>query len=251
VNFPFKVIIPARFASTRLPGKPLVIIDQKTLIEHVYESALQSAATRVIIATDDDRIEDVARSFGATVVMTSATHQSGTDRINEVLTKLEVPEDEIIVNVQGDEYGLSPELINQVAAALHNHPDRHMATLCERIHDNKVYTDPNSVKVVMDSGKLALYFSRSPIPWMKSDGDSAGGINGPAYKHIGIYAYRSGFLKIFARLPRTHLEQQESLEQLRALHHGYRIHVEEVPRKTGIEINTEEDLELARKAGRL
>jgi len=223
------------------------MIGQKPLIEHVYESAVKSSASKVIIATDDDRIDDVARSFGATVVMTSTEHLSGTDRINEVLMKLDNPVDEIIVNVQGDEFGLGPALIDQVAIALYDHPDRHMATLCERIADKEMYTDPNIVKVVMDRNKLALYFSRSPIPWINTGLEHTTGISGEAYKHIGIYAYHSGFLKTFAGLPKSCLEQQESLEQLRALYHGYKIHVEEVPQKTGIEINTEEDLARARK----
>lgn len=238
----YKVIIPARFASTRLPGKPLLMIGQKTLIEHVYRSAVNSGADKVIIATDDDRIEDVARSFGATVIMTSTKHESGTDRINEVVTKMGIPDGEIIVNVQGDEYGLSPDLIDKVASALNDRPDCPMASLCERITDIKSYRDPNTVKVVRDTQGTALYFSRTPIPWHKEEQAA-----GKAWKHIGIYAYRAGFLKKFAALPRVELEQLESLEQLRALAHGYRIHVEEVVQKTGIEINTEDDLVRARK----
>lgn len=243
MTFRFKVFIPARYASTRLPGKPLLMIGQKTLIEHVYRSAISSTADKVIIATDDDRIEDVARSFGATVIMTSTGHQSGTDRINEAVTKLGIPDNEIIVNVQGDEYGLSPDLIDRVAAALNDRPDCHMATLCERITDSGVYRDPNTVKVVRDIQGQALYFSRSPIPWQKQEQ----AVSGLACKHIGIYAYRAGFLNKFAALQRSELEQLESLEQLRALAHGYRIYVEELAQKKGVEINTEEDLKRARR----
>ncbi len=239
----FKVVIPARYASTRLPGKLLLIIGDKTLLEHVYQTAVRSEAEEVIVATDDGRIEAHARSFGATVVMTSVDHQSGTDRINEVLDTLDSPADQIIVNVQGDEYGLQPELINRVAFALHQNPGKQMATLCERITDVNVYMDPNAVKVVMDKNNTALYFSRSPIPWRKPDKTGKENpISMNSYKHIGIYAYRAAFLKTFAKLPRVSLEQQESLEQLRALYYGYSIHVEEVPQTTGIEINTEEDL---------
>jgi 3-deoxy-manno-octulosonate cytidylyltransferase (CMP-KDO synthetase) len=243
VTCQFKVFIPARFASTRLPGKPLLMIGQRTLIEHVYRSAARSAAGQVIIVTDDDRIEDVARSFGATVIMTSGEHQSGTDRINEAVVKLGIPDGEIIVNVQGDEFGLSPDVIDKVADALNKYPDRDLATLCEKITDVSVYRDPNSVKVVRDLRGLALYFSRSPIPWVKQEDNIAG----RASKHIGIYACRAGFLRKFAALPRSELEQAESLEQLRALAHGYRIHVEEIAQKTGVDINTEDDLVQARK----
>lgn len=242
MKFQFKVVIPARYASTRLPGKPLLKIGDKTLLEHVYQTAAHSGAEEIIIATDDARIEAHAKSFGATVVMTSVDHQSGTDRINEVLDTLDSPADQIIVNVQGDEYGLQAELIYRVALALHQNSDKQIATLCERITDFNVYTDPNAVKVVMDKNNTALYFSRSPIPWMKLDKTARDNFALNAYKHIGIYAYHAAFLKTFARLPRVDLEQYESLEQLRALYHGYRIYVEEVPQKTGIEINTEEDL---------
>lgn len=243
------MVIPARYSSTRLPGKPLLSIGDRTLLEHVYLSATQSGADEVIVATDDDRIEELARTFGATVVMTSIDHQSGTDRINEALSRLGYSTNEIIVNVQGDEYGLDAGLINRVAQALYDNPASQMATLCERISDHHVYLDPNSVKVVFDSNHVALYFSRAPIPWSKPDNYSAGKpFIVAAYKHIGIYAYHADFLKVFADLPRTEIEQQESLEQLRALDHGYSIHVEEVAQKTGIEINTEADLNRARAA---
>ena len=245
----FKVIIPARYASTRLPGKPLLKIGERTLLEHVFHIALRSGADEVIVATDDVRIEEHARGFGATVVMTSPDHPSGTDRINEALTTLGSNKDQIIVNLQGDEYGLQPELIGEVAQGLFLNPDKQMATLCERIGDWKTWLDPNAVKVVMDTNNTALYFSRSPLPWGKSDaGQQSTPFSMVAYKHIGIYAYRADFLQTYAALPRAQLEQQESLEQLRALYYGYRIHVQKVPHKAGIEINTEEDLIRARAA---
>lgn len=243
VKVPYRVVIPARYASTRLPGKPLLKIGNHSLLEHVYLTARQSGAIQVIVATDDRRIAEHASAFGATVVMTAVEHQSGTDRINEAINKLGVDADEIIVNVQGDEYGLQPELIGRVATALHNHPDKSMATLCEPITDTQVYTDPNSVKVVADINNSALYFSRSSIPWSKPGSQLAAG---NIHKHVGLYAYRARFLRIFAGLPHATLEQQESLEQLRALYNGYRIHVERIAHKAGIEINTEEDLIRAR-----
>jgi 3-deoxy-manno-octulosonate cytidylyltransferase (CMP-KDO synthetase) len=241
----FKVVIPARYASSRLPGKPLLQIGNRSLLEHVYRSAASSGASEVVVATDDQRIADHAARFGAKVIMTSSEHQSGTDRIQEALTCLNCAPEEIIVNVQGDEYGLAPELISHVATALAENQSNQMATLCERITDPAVYTDPNSVKVVMDNSNTALYFSRASIPWSKPPSTPFTLL---AYKHIGIYAYRAGFLQVFSKLPHVLLEQQESLEQLRALFHGYRIHVAEVPQKTGIEINTAEDLARARAA---
>lgn len=239
----YKVVIPARYASSRLPGKPLLKIGDRSLLEHVHQAACRSGADQVIVATDDDRIAEHIASSGATVVMTDVEHQSGTDRINEALEKLGIAGDQIIVNVQGDEYGLQPELIGGVAAALASRPDSAMATLCEPITDISVYTDPNSVKVVTDINNSALYFSRSPVPWGKQGSELAG-----VYKHIGIYAYRADFLRTFASLPHAPIELRESLEQLRALYHGYRIHVERIAHKAGIEINTEEDLDRARKA---
>lgn len=243
MSIPFKVVIPARFASTRLPGKPLLKIGAYSLLEHVHRAAQQSGAEQVIVATDDDRIADHAHGFGATVVMTAAEHASGTDRINEAVNKLDMAGDEIIVNVQGDEYGLQPELIDTVAGRLHARTECVMATLCEPITDLRVYQDPNSVKVVTDINGTALYFSRASIPWSKP-----GTLPTDVFKHIGIYAYRVDFLRRFARLPRAPLEQQESLEQLRALYHGYRIDVGRIALKAGIEINTEEDLIRARQA---
>jgi 3-deoxy-manno-octulosonate cytidylyltransferase (CMP-KDO synthetase) len=175
--------------------------------------------------------------------MTSDQHQSGTNRIAEAVSKLGFDDDEVIVNVQGDEYGIQSRIINTVAQVLHKTPAADIATLCEQIHERKTYEDVNSVKVVLDADNFALYFSRSPVPW---SGDKNGPVYLPAYKHIGIYAYRSGFIRNFSKLARTALEQQESLEQLRALFFGQKIFVEKIAEKEGIEINTEEDLIRAR-----
>ncbi len=244
----FTVIIPARFASTRLPGKPLLMIGQKTLIEHVYNSACNSKAAKVIIATDDERIDDVARSFGASVIMTSPDHQSGTDRINEAAVRMRLADDEIIVNLQSDEFGMNAVMIDLAANTL-NHSGRQMATLCAPVIHKQDYIDPNTVKVVVDKNKRAVYFSRAPIPWTGREHEKfISGSEERIFRHIGIYAYRAGFLRVFSALSRCVLEQLESLEQLRALYHGYEIHVEKTAGEHGIEINTGQDLARARQS---
>lgn len=245
MKFPFKVVIPARYAATRLPGKLLLEISGKPLLQHVYEAAAASGAERVVIAADDARIEQAAAAFGAQVVMTSPAHKSGTDRIAEAVTILQEPDDAIIVNVQGDEYGLPPVVIGQLAGVLQDHADRPMATLCEKITAREQLHNPNVVKVVMDDAHTALYFSRSVIPWCA--GVDLADYPLPPYRHIGIYAYRAGFLKTYSELPHCHLEDSEKLEQLRVLYHGYKIHVEEACAATGMEVNTREDLERARQ----
>ena len=238
----FIVIIPARYESTRLPGKPLLEIGGLPLIQHVFEAASASQAEQVLIATDDQRIFDCASTFTESVIMTSNKHLSGTDRLAEVVEKVALPDDTVVVNVQGDELGLPPALIDQVALALIRNTDKQMATLCERIMDEQEFLNPNVVKVVFDKVNTALYFSRSSIPWQKQFNAST-----VSYKHIGIYAYRTGFLKEYAAMPPCVLEQSECLEQLRAIYNGNKIHVEEATESTGIEINTEADLEKARK----
>jgi 3-deoxy-manno-octulosonate cytidylyltransferase (CMP-KDO synthetase) len=245
VSAEFRVVIPARYSSSRLPGKPLVYIGDKSLIEHVYLSALSSDATEVVIATDDKSIEEAATGFGSKVVMTSSKHESGTDRLAEAINILGYADDVIVVNLQCDEYGLQADLINSVAQSLYLNPKAHMTSLCEKIVDTAVYQDPHSVKVVIDKDNYALYFSRSPIPWVKLAKDIE---KMTVLKHIGIYAYHSGFLKKYSGLPRTDIEKQESLEQLRALYHGYKIYLKLIQEKKGIEINTEQDLVRARKA---
>lgn len=240
----FKVVIPARYGATRFPGKPLSTIGDKTLIEHVHDAASASSAKQVIIGTDDARIEAACREFGAQVVMTSPDHQSGTDRVAEVMTRINEPDDAIVVNVQGDEYGLPSALIDQVANALALNRDKVMATLCERIADAADLRNPNVVKVVFDSSGTALYFSRAPVPWRA---ENAGNAAAPAFRHIGIYAFRVGFLKRFTTMRVCELERSERLEQLRALYNGYRIHVEEACVPSGIGVDTPEDLERARR----
>ena len=244
MNPSFAVIIPARYASSRLPGKLLLDIGGKPLLQHAYDSAMESRADSVFIATDDERIENVARDFGATVIMTSTEHKSGTERIAEVVSGLGCDDESIIVNVQGDEYGLSAAVIDQLADELVNTPDVHMATLCKEIKEKKQYLDPNAVKVVFDRANNAISFSRSPVPW--SDIDYVDRIM-PAYVHIGLYAYRAAFLKTYTSLPHCPLEECERLEQLRVLYHGYKIRVEEVCEDCGVGVDSQEDLECARK----
>ena len=241
MSVPFSIIIPARYASTRLPGKPLLDIKGKPLIQHVFDIATATRAKNVYIATDDDRIADNAKKFGAKVVMTSADHQSGTDRLAEVVEKTKMADDEIIVNLQGDEYGLPAVLIDQVATGLYKHHDTQVATLCEVIKNTEDYTNPNIVKVVFDINNTAIYFSRSPIPANRS-----GGLPEQVYRHIGLYAYRAGYLREFTRLKSCILEQSEALEQLRVLYYGGKIHVAIAVAETGIGIDTSDDLELAR-----
>jgi 3-deoxy-manno-octulosonate cytidylyltransferase (CMP-KDO synthetase) len=238
---PFNIIIPARYASTRLPGKALLDIKGKPLVQHVFETSNSTQAKKIIIATDSDKIATTAESFGASVVMTSETHESGTDRIAEVVRKLEMDDDEIVVNVQGDEYGLPASLIEQVATNLFNNSDKQMATLCETITSMEDYTNPNIVKVVFDKNNTALYFSRSPVPALRS-----GGLPEQAYRHIGLYAYRAGYLQEFTALPPCYLETTEALEQLRVLYNGGKIHVDVAVEEAGLGIDTAEDLALAR-----
>ncbi len=242
MSVPFSIVIPARYASTRLPGKSLLDIKGKPLIQHVFDTASNTQAKNIYIATDNDKIANVAESFGATVVMTSENHKSGTDRIAEVVKKLEIAADEIIVNLQGDEYGLPVSLIDQVASNLFDNPEKQLATLCEAIKTMDDYTNPNIVKVVFDKNNTALYFSRSPIPTERSCS-----LPEQAYRHIGLYAYRAGYLQEFTQLPPCQLEEAEALEQLRVLYNGGKIHVEIAVDETGLGIDTAEDLALARK----
>ena len=245
---PFRVAIPARYASTRLPGKPLRLLAGRPLIEHVYRQALGSGALEVVIATDDPRIQTVAEGFGATVCMTSPDHQSGTDRLAEVADRLGWPDEAIVVNVQGDEPRLPPALIRQVAAALAAHPDAGIATACTRIHDPAEAFDPNVVKVVRDAVGYALYFSRAPIPWHREAFGTSGVLLAelPAdtawLRHIGIYAYRAGVLRRYPQWPPASSELAESLEQLRALWQGVRIQVVEAAEAPPPGVDTEADL---------
>ena len=235
----FTVVIPARYASTRLPGKPLLDIAGKPMLQHTWERALLSGAARVVIATDDSRILVTAKAFGADVVMTAATHQSGSDRICEVADALGLDDSESVINVQADEPLIPPEAINQVAECLSLNTAFGIATLCELIEDEREYSKPSSVKVVMDKTGRALYFSRAPIPAGESHPDEC-------YRHIGIYAYRVGVLRQFVTWPVAASEAVERLEQLRALYNGVPIHVSVAPARIPAGVDTPEDLAAVR-----
>jgi len=244
VTVAFKVIIPARYASTRFPGKVLAEIGGKSLLEHVYNTADQSAAESVIIATDSAEICRKAENFCSQVQITADTHASGTERLIEVVERLNEPDDSIIVNLQGDEFNMPPALVDQVAAALDGCDGAEMATLCTPITEVVDFANPNVVKVIFDRDHFALDFRRDPVRWYGNGPAPAPGILG--YRHIGIYAYRAGFLKGYKTLSPGKREQQERLEQLRMLEHGRRIHVAIAADRPGIGIDTPEDLARAR-----
>jgi len=234
----FSVIIPARYASSRLPAKMLKEINGKSLIEHTYSNAIKSNASRVIIATDDERIKTVAESFGAEVCMTNDSHTSGTSRIAEAVSFLNFQNDDVIVNLQGDEPMMSPSAINQVASNLVS-SEMSVATLCETIDTEDAYFDENCVKVVYNSRGRAMYFSRSPVPAFR-DGQN---INlDLCFRHIGLYAYRVNFLKNYSNMPISRLETAEKLEQLTFLMEGFDIHVDVSFASTGYGVDTESDL---------
>ncbi|MDH3326557.1 MAG: 3-deoxy-manno-octulosonate cytidylyltransferase [Gammaproteobacteria bacterium] len=245
----FSIVIPARHGSSRLPGKPLHIIGSKTLIQHVYECAQKSDAAEIIIATDDERIEVEALSFSANVIMTSADHGTGTDRLAEVIAKKEYSDDHVIVNLQGDEPLMPASVINQVAENLQNNIAASSATVCTRINTVDELFDPNVVKVVTDKNGFALYFSRASIPWDRDHFPNHSVLpeNAEHYRHIGLYAYRAGFLKQFVQWPVCHHEKVESLEQLRSLWNGEKIHVDVAKEIPGPGIDTPEDLRNVRK----
>ena len=230
------IIIPARYASGRLPGKPLADVAGKTLLERVYDRARASEARWVTIATDDQRIAKAARIFGADVIMTHGSHRSGTERIGEVINRLGIKPDEIVVNLQGDEPLMPPGLIRSVAHRLDcERGAASVATACHPISDQADMTNTNTVKVVCDINGYALYFSRAPIAY------------GFAQRHIGLYAYRAGFVTRFCYWPPCALEEQEKLEQLRILWYGERIAVTTTDETPPIGVDTAEDLERVRK----
>ena len=231
----FRVVIPARYASTRLPGKPLRLIHDKPMIQWVYEAASRSEASEVIVATDDQRIFDRVKKFGGQVCITSDQHQTGSDRILEVAQVNRWQDDDIVVNLQGDEPLMPSINLTQVAENLSS-SGCVMSTLHKKIDWDQAL-DPNQVKLVHDHRGYAMYFSRSPIPM---DKENAGK---PYFGHIGLYAYRVGFLACFSQLPVCELENREKLEQLRALWHGYQIHTELAKASPGPGIDTEADLE--------
>ncbi len=240
----FRVVIPARYASTRLPGKPLLDIAGKPMVVRVAEQANKSGASSVVIATDFEKIIQVAASHQIQAVMTRVDHASGTDRIAEVAQQLNWDDDDIVVNVQGDEPLIDPQLIQEVALTLGHSRHAVMATACHAISDEVAMLNPNIVKVVMDAEGHALYFSRSPIPYPRDDAYKQ---NIKAHRHIGIYAYRVGFLKQYAELSMTELEQIESLEQLRVLFHGFKIAVTVTDNAPASGVDTQADLEQVRR----
>lgn len=240
----FSVIIPARFASTRLPGKPLQLIANKPMVQHVYERACQSEAKQVVIATDDQRIVDAVKAFGGQVSMTKPTHESGTDRLQEVAVSLGLTPDDIVVNVQGDEPLIPPPVINQVANNLAGNTTASVATLSEPIHSIDDLQNPNIVKAVKNSADQAMYFSRAPIPYAREGWDNL--FNNDQQKpqrHIGIYAYRVSLLHEFVKWPQAILEKIECLEQLRILANGHNIHIAEANELVPGGVDTPDDLE--------
>jgi 3-deoxy-manno-octulosonate cytidylyltransferase (CMP-KDO synthetase) len=247
----FRVVIPARFASTRLPGKPLLDIAGKPMVVRVAEQARASGALSVVVATDHEEIAKVVRSHGYHAVMTRVDHASGTDRLAEVAQIEAWGDDEIIVNVQGDEPLISPVLIREVAYNLAGHADASIATACHLIADKAEMFNPNVVKVVTDRHGYALYFSRAPIPWAR-DAFAAGGDEFPddlpVCRHIGLYAYRASFLAAYTGLESAAIERCEALEQLRALWHGYKISVAVTDVAPAAGVDTEADLQRVRTA---
>lgn len=243
----FHVVIPARFASTRLPGKVLLPIAGKPMVVRVAEQSAQSGAQQIWIATDHQSIVAAVHEYGFKACLTHVHHISGTDRIAEVVEQLGWPDDTIVVNVQGDEPLMPPELISAVAQHLHDHPECAIATACHPTHDEESMRNPNIVKVVLDKHSNALYFSRAPIPYPRDALGTTLPENLTVLRHIGIYAYRAGFLRAFRNLAPAAIEQIESLEQLRALWHGYKIGVTVSADAPPSGVDTEQDLHATRK----
>lgn len=247
----FSVIIPARFASTRLLGKPLLDIAGKPMLQRVWEQSCQSEAGSVIIATDDQRIATAAQGWGAEVCMTDSAHASGTDRLQEVVQVRGLADDAVVVNVQGDEPMVPPAVINQVAASLADTPEAGMATLSEPVNDVATLLDSNAVKVVCDVRGFARYFSRAPIPYPRGlDLENPDALKsypvGHWQRHIGLYAYRAGFLRRFVAWPQAPAELLEQLEQLRALHHGEIVQVSPACERVPAGVDTPADLDAVR-----
>lgn len=246
MSIEYNVIIPARLASSRLPNKPLLDIAGKPMIQHVCERAIESGAVEVLVATDSGEIVDVVQGFGGCAVMTAVTHQSGTDRLAEVVANKEWDDDAIVVNLQGDEPMMEPGLIEMVARNLATHEQAGMATLATPIVQREDVFSPDIVKVVLNASGFAQYFSRAPIPWVRGDygrdGETEMPVEVPVLRHLGIYAYRVGVLKRLTSLPVAPIERAESLEQLRALWHGIQIHVGVIEEAPGHGVDTTEDL---------
>lgn len=242
----FRVIIPARYASSRLPGKILLDIAGQPMIKHVYQRALESGAESVVIATDDDRIRKVAEDFGATVCMTSPDHVSGTERLAEAVVALGYSEEDVIVNLQGDEPLIPPVVIRQVAEDLVKFENAKVATLYETVKSIEELFDPNHVKVVMNKRGYALYFSRAPIAWDREEfqipPQPKTKLKHQHYRHVGIYAYHAGFLQEYMEWESSPLEEMEKLEQLRVLWNAGKVHLSEAKEAVPIDVNTDEDL---------
>lgn len=245
----FNVVIPARHASTRLPGKPLLHIADKPMVVRVAEKAAMSGAQQIWIATDHHAIANAVHEHGFKACMTRDTHVSGTDRIAEVVEQQGWPDQTIVVNVQGDEPLMPPELIRAVAQHLHDHPECAIATACHPVHDEAEMRNPNVVKTVLDKQGNALYFSRAPIPYPRDAFAAGAGLPAglPVLRHIGLYAYRASFLRAYGQLSPAPVEQYESLEQLRALYHGYKIGVVIASEAPPAGVDTEQDLQAARE----
>jgi len=242
----FSVLIPARLASTRLPDKPLADIAGVPMVVRVAQRARQSGAERVVVAADDARIVSACEAHGVEVLLTRTDHPSGSDRLAEACVQLRLKDDEIVVNVQGDEPLIDPALIDAVAATLASHPDAAMSTAAHAIDSLEDFLNPNVVKTVLDAQGNALYFSRAPIPWWRDgfakNGPTALPTSPAPLRHIGIYGYRAGFVRQFPTLPPAPVEATEALEQLRAQWHGHRIAVHVSAHAPGPGIDTPEDL---------
>ena len=249
----FTVLIPARLASTRLPNKPLADLGGAPMVVRVAQRAQLSQADKVVVATDSQEVVDQCARFDIQAVMTAARHASGSDRLAEACTLLGLPDDAVVVNVQGDEPLIDVALINAVAQLLMNRPDCAMSTAAHAIDSLSDYLNPNIVKVVLDAQQTALYFSRAPLPAARDHAGTAWWTNADSnglpqpLRHVGIYGYRAGFIKAFPTLPPAPVEQLECLEQLRALWHGYKIAVHITQQSPGIGVDTTDDLIAARK----
>ncbi len=246
----YTVVIPARYDSARLPGKPLADLGGKPMLQRVCERAGASSAARVVVATDDSRVAELCEALGADCRMTRGDHACGTDRVAEACQRLGLPDEAIVVNVQGDEPLIPPAVIDQVARNLAANPQAAIASLCEPVARGEDLRDPNIVKVVVGERDLALYFSRAPIPWQRGAfgaGVPDGALRTPARRHLGIYGYRVGLLRQFAQWPEHPLERLEALEQLRAMANGARIHIAEACAPVPPGVDTREDLERARR----
>jgi 3-deoxy-manno-octulosonate cytidylyltransferase (CMP-KDO synthetase) len=245
----FVVIIPARLASTRLPRKPLADLGGEPMVVRVARRASACGAERVVVATDSDEVLTACRSFDVAAVLTRPDHPTGTDRLAEAVDALQLPDGTIVANVQGDEPLLPPDVVGRVAGLLAQRSDCAMATAAHPLHDAAEFFNPNVVKVVADASGRALLFSRAPIPWARDAFSNARGslpADLPAWRHVGLYAYRAGFLRRFPQLPRAPIEEHEQLEQLRALWHGFGIAVLPLAEALPPGVDTPEDLQKVR-----